>query len=86
MQPLPFRGLAAAVKEDASWITIYMYQGKDRQCLLDAAVTLEEVNILGYWLLLLPPQLGSYKGLESPVCLNVAVQIFEVATDDHGFH
>lgn len=63
MQPLLFRGLAAAVKDDASWITTYMYQGKDRQCLPDVAVTLEEVNIPGCWLLLLPPQLGSYKGL-----------------------
>lgn len=48
MQPLPSRGLAAAVKDDASWITVYMYQGKDRQCLPDVAVTLEEENI---WLL-----------------------------------
>lgn len=63
MQPLPFRGLAAAVKDNASWITIYTYQGKDRQCLPDEAVALEEVNILCCWLLSLPPQLGSYKGL-----------------------
>jgi len=62
MQPLPLRGLAAAVEDDASCMTTYMYQGKDRLCLPDVAVTVEEVNISGCWLLL-PPQLGSYKGL-----------------------
>lgn len=34
MQPLPLRSLAAVAQDDASWITVYLYQGKDRQCFL----------------------------------------------------
>lgn len=42
MQPFPFGVLAAAVKDDASWITIYLYQGKDRRRPPDVVVTLKE--------------------------------------------
>lgn len=76
MQSLPFRGLAAAVKDDASWITIYMYQGKGRQILPDVAVTLEEVNLLMKkypWLLtgFVASTMGVIQGTGSDICLKI---------------